>query len=125
MADPTRAFFEDLAAKGYEPLLASFSGSLRFDLRGAKHTEHWYVDLKRGDVAVSHSDHDADVVLSTDRATFDAVLAGETNAMAALLRGTVTVRGKFILLLAFQRLFRGSPGARDELPTAGYAKGRR
>jgi putative sterol carrier protein len=120
MADPTRAFFEDLAAKGYEPLLASFSGSLRFDLRGGKHTEHWYVDLKRGDVAVSHNDHDADVVLSTDRATFDAVLAGETNAMAALLRGTVTVRGKFILLL-----FRGSPGARDELPTAGYAKGRR
>ena len=125
MADPTRAFFEGLAAKGHEPMLASFSGSLRFDLSGGERTEHWHVDLKRGDVAVSHNDHDADVVLSTDRTTFDAVLAGETNAMAALLRGTVTVRGKFILLLAFQRLFRGSPGAHDELPTAGYAKGRR
>ena len=124
MADPTRAFFEGLAAKGHEPMLASFSGSLRFDLSGGKRTEHWYVDVKRGDVAISHGDHDADLVLSTDRTTFDAVLSGETNAMAALLRGAVTVRGKFILLLAFQRLFRGSPGARDELPTAGYAGGR-
>jgi putative sterol carrier protein len=125
MADPTRAFFEGLAAKGHEPLLSSFSGALRFDLRDGKRTEHWYVDLKRGDIGISHKDRDADVVLSTDRPTFDAVVAGETNAMAALLRGTVTVRGKFILLLAFQRLFRGSPGARDELPTAGYAGGPR
>ena len=125
MADPTRAFFEGLAAKGHEPLLASFSGTLRFDLRNGKRTEHWYVGLERGDVAVSHDEGDADLVLSTERATFDDVLAGQTNAMAALLRGAVTARGKFVLLVAFQRLFRGSPGARDELPTAGYAGGRR
>lgn len=125
MADATRQFFEGLAAKGHEPLLESFSGTLRFDLRDGERTEHWYVVLKKGDVEVSHGDGDAEMVMSTDLATFDAILGGEMNAMAALLRGVVTAHGRSVLLLAFQRLFRGSVGAGDELRSAGYAGGRR
>jgi putative sterol carrier protein len=124
MAEPTRQFFEGLAAKGHEPLLESFSGTLRFDLRDGERTEHWFVVLKKGDVDVSHRDGDADLALSTDLATFDAIVAGKMNAMAALLRGVVTLRGKPVLLLAFQRLFRGSVGAGDELRAAGHAGGR-
>ena len=125
MADATRQFFEGLAAQGHEPLLESFSGTLRFDLRDGERIEHWYVDLKKGDVEVARKERDADLVLCADLATFDAIVAGEMNAMAALLRGVVTLHGRQILLLAFQRLFRGSVGAGDELPTAGYSRVRR
>jgi hypothetical protein len=34
------------------------------------------------------------------------------------------MHGRSILLLAFQRLFRGSVGAGDELRTAGYSRER-
>jgi putative sterol carrier protein len=124
MADVTRQFFEGLAAKGHEPLLESFTGTLRFDLRDGERTEHWYVVLTRGDIVVAHDDGDAEAVMGTDLATFDAILSGEMNAMAALLRGVVTMHGRSILLLAFQRLFRGSVGAGDELRTAGYSRER-
>ena len=72
-------------------------------------------------MTVSRQGGEPDCVLTGDVATFDAVLSGKANAMAALLRGALDVQGKFVLLTALQRLFPGSPGA-DGLPTAGYAE---
>ena len=45
MSDPTKQFFDDLAARGHVPLLNSTSGTLRFDLEGGGRTAHWYVTV--------------------------------------------------------------------------------
>ena len=121
MAEPTKRFFEALAKKKSEPLLRTVSGTLRCDLEDGERTEHWYVTIKKGDVTVSHKRADADCVVSTDLATFEAILGGEMNAMAAVLRGLVSVEGRVRLLVALQALFTPSAGAATE-QVAGYAR---
>lgn len=121
MAEPTQRFFAALAKKKSEPLLRNVSGTLRCDLADGERTEHWYVTIKKGDVAVSHKRAPADCVLSTDLATFEAILGGEMNAMAAVLRGLVSVEGRVRLVVAIQALFKPSAGAATE-QVAGYAR---
>jgi hypothetical protein len=49
---------------------------------------------------------------------FDGVVTGQTNAMAALLRGEVTFDGDPELMLLFQRIFPGPPApAHSRTPT--------
>src|SRR5450759_5876927 len=90
MSDPTKQFFDDLAAHGHVPLLKSSSGTLRFDLEGAGRTAHWYVTIKKGDVSVSHDIAEADCVVGTGKELFDRMAAGTANATAAALRGPVS-----------------------------------
>jgi putative sterol carrier protein len=52
----------------------------------------------------------ADCHMVTDGELFDRMAAGRANAMAAMLRGAVHVRGDLDKLVAFQRLFPGPPG---------------
>jgi putative sterol carrier protein len=112
MADPTVEFFDELVRRGHEPLLEKATGTVRFDLKDGKKTDHWLVTVARGDLAVSRRNTRATCVVSTDRALFDGVASGKTNAMAALLRGAMTVEGDVQLLVLFQRLFPGSKRAR-------------
>jgi putative sterol carrier protein len=120
MAEPTQEFFTGLATR-HQPLLERTTGVVRFDITDGERTEHWTLEIRKGDVTVSHKGPSADCVLSTDIATFDAILTGKTNAMAAVLRGALDVQGKIILLAALQRLFPGSE-ATAEQPAAGYAR---
>jgi putative sterol carrier protein len=120
MTEPTRAFFTRLSAE-HQPLLARMTGSVRFDIADGERTEHWYLGIRKGDVAVSHTAEEADCVLSADIDTFDAILTGRMNALAAVLRGSLVLQGKVILLTALQRLFPGSSEAPTE-PAAGYAR---
>ncbi|MCZ7526358.1 MAG: SCP2 sterol-binding domain-containing protein [Acidimicrobiia bacterium] len=109
-----RAFFEELAHRGHEPLLRRLSGTIRFDLTGGRRTEHWYVTVRKGDVAVSRQDAEADAILRTDRALFDDLATGRANAMAATLRGAMQPEGDVGLIVSFQRLFPGpARGARE------------
>jgi putative sterol carrier protein len=110
--DPTRALFEDLAARGHEPLLKDASGTLRFDLVDGRRVEQWYVSVDQGDVTVSHEKAAADTVLRTDRTLFDQIASGRRNAMAATLRGELVPEGNLSLLMVFQRLFPGPPRSR-------------
>ena len=110
--DPTRAFFDDLAARGHEPLLLNTSGTVRFDLVDGRRVEHWYVSIDHGDVTVSHENTAADTVLRTDRSLFDRIAAGRMNALAAVLRGELLPQGDLSLLMGFQRLFPGPPRSR-------------
>jgi len=103
--DATTEFFEGLAARGREPLLAKVTGSARFDVVAAKRTEHWLLAVDKGDIRVSRGKSAADSVLRAERALFDRVLAGKLNWMAALLRGEVAVQGDPRLLVLLQRLF--------------------
>jgi putative sterol carrier protein len=120
MADSTIQFFDELGSRGHEPLLEKATGTVRFDLTEGKKTERWLVTVAKGDLAVSHRNVRADCVVSSDKALFDGVASGKTNAMAALLRGAMSVEGDVRLLVAFQRLFPGSPGR--ETSPAGYAR---
>jgi putative sterol carrier protein len=120
MTEPTRAFFKRLSEQ-HQPLLESLTGVVRFDIADGERTEHWYLQIRKGDVTVSHKESEADCVLSADIGTFDAILAGKMNAMAAVLRGALILEGKVILLTALQRLFPGTSEA-PEKPQAGYAR---
>jgi putative sterol carrier protein len=122
MTEPTRAFFTRLAEE-QQPMLRSVSGTVRFDIADGERTEHWYVQIRKGDVTVSHDDGEAECVISADIGTFDEILCGQMNAMAAVLRGAVAMEGRVVLLTALQRLFPGSTEAPAE-PAAGYARRR-
>jgi putative sterol carrier protein len=125
MTDATTEFFQDLGARGHEPLLEKATGSVRLDLSNGKRTEHWFVTITRGDVTVSHKNAPADCVARADRTIFDGIVRGEVNATAALLRGTLDVEGDPWLLVLFQRLFPGPPGATGRPPATRSARSKR
>jgi putative sterol carrier protein len=108
-ADPTATFFEGLAKQGHVPILASTSGTLRFELRDGRRTEYWYVTIKKGAIEVSSSDDEADAVVRCDKALFDRMATGRANAMAAILRGLIQSEGDLGLVMSFQRLFPAPP----------------
>jgi putative sterol carrier protein len=107
MSDPTDEFFAELNSRGHEPMLRKATGSLRFDLVDGTSKAQWTVALKKGDVSVSQSSAKADCVVTTDRPLFNAIVRGERNAMAAILRGEIAVEGDRELLVLFQRVFAG------------------
>jgi hypothetical protein len=120
MSDPTGQFVAGLSGQ-QQVLPRGITGVVRCDLKDGDETEHWYVTIRKGDVAVSRQGDEADCVLTADKATFDAIASGQMNATAALLRGALAAQGEIILLAALQRLFPAPPDAHDR-PIAGYAR---
>jgi hypothetical protein len=108
-------FLDDLGRRGHEPLLGRVSATARFDITDGDRTEHRLVRIDRGDIRVSTGEGPSDCVMGGDRATFDAILAGRTSMLAALLRGVLIIEGDPELLVLTQRLFR-SPGTGDSDP---------
>ena len=107
MSDETAEFFQQLAARGREPLLGKVKGTLRFDLVDGTRTDRWLVTFDKGDVSVSRQKVAADCVVRVDRALFDAMVSGDANGMAAYLRGRLTFDGDPELLVLFQRVLPG------------------
>jgi len=118
VADQTTDFFTDLGRRGHEPFLEQATGTLRFDLTGGNGTEHWIVNINRGDVAVSRKNTQADCVVRADRTLFDGITGGQVNAMAAVLRGLLAAEGNLALLVLFQRLFPGPAGQSKRTPAS-------
>jgi putative sterol carrier protein len=108
MAQVTDALFEDLRRRGHEPLLGQAQGTIRFELENAR-SRRWFVEVDKGDVVVSHANRRADCTIRADEGLFDRIARGEINAMAAVLRGAVTIEGDPELIMLFQRLFPGPP----------------
>src|SRR5256885_1890585 len=79
--------------------------SIRLDLADGGHVDHWLVTVDRGDVVVSRENTEADAVLRTDRSTFDGIVDGSVNTMAASLRGVLDVEGDPELVVMFRRMF--------------------
>ena len=126
MAQPTGEFFEGLAERGHEPLLEKATGSIRFDLANGKKSQRWFVAIDKGDVAVSHKSTAPDCTLRSSEKLFDEIVLGEQNAMAAVLRGAVTIDGDPELLVLFQRLFPAPPAtAKKRRPAANGARSSR
>jgi putative sterol carrier protein len=105
-------FFQGLNAQGYEPLLARVQGNVRFDLRHGGRIDRWLVRIDRGNVYAARDRAAADCVVAADRSTFERIVGGRANAMAALLRGALVVEGRMELLVELQRIFPGPPGGR-------------
>jgi putative sterol carrier protein len=122
MADRTAQFFDRLAGK-HEPLLGKAKGTIRVELANGGKTERWLVALDNGDVTVSHRNTSADCTLRTDKASFNKIAMGKMNAMAAVLRGGVTVEGDQRLALLLQRVFPGPPGQRGPARPSGNGRG--
>jgi putative sterol carrier protein len=118
MVDATKNFFNGLGMAGPEPLLANSSGSIQFELGKARGVEHWHVAVKKGDVAVSNQKSDASATVRCDKSLFDGIVAGETNAIAATLRGALLGEGDLALVMAFARLFPGPATSRSGVPTS-------
>src|SRR5271167_4913167 len=95
--DAIEAFFAELASKGREPLLQQTVGTVRFDLSDDGSVERWYVAVDKGELRVSHRNARADTVLRGDKALFELIMTGQTNAMAAILRGALVLEGDYRL----------------------------
>jgi putative sterol carrier protein len=117
MTSSTEEFFDELVRRGHEPRLEKVSGTVRFDLENGNGVERWRVTVDKGDIAVSRKNGKADAVLRTDKALFDRILTGEVNAMAATLRGLLTIEGDRELLVLIQRLFAGTPTTHEPRST--------
>ncbi len=121
MKEATRQFFAELEAQPALP--GRQTGVLRIDLVDGERTEHWYLDIRRGAVRVSHQGPAPDCTVSTDLDIFEAIVEGRMNAMAAVLRGVVQIEGRFPLLISVQSFMAG-PKEAPERPVAGYARRR-
>lgn len=109
MTDPTAAFFEDLRRREHEPLLAHKKGTVRVELADDGRSERWLVSFDDGGITVSSRNEPADATMRAEKSMFDQVVRGETNAMAAVLRGAISIDGDWNLLILFQRLFPSPP----------------
>jgi putative sterol carrier protein len=110
MSDATAEFFKGLAARGPEPLLGKTKATIRFDIADDGATDHWLVGIDSGSLSVSRAASEADCIISADKAAFDKVASGQTNAMASFLRGAMVVDGDPLLLVRMQRLFPAPTG---------------
>ena len=125
MADATAEFFAALVERGHEPLLENATVTVRFDLKQGKKTDRWLVSVVKGDLAVSRQNLRADCVASADKALFDNIVSGKTNALAAMLRGAISIEGDTQPLVLFQRLLPGPSRSRRRRPTAAPARRKR
>ena len=109
------AFFAEISTRGSIPLLRDVEGTIRFDVSGKGGVTRWTVTLAKGDVAVSHRNAKADAVVTIDDVLFNEIAEGRKNAMAAVLRGAMTITGDVKLVLAFQRFFPGRAGSKGRV----------
>jgi putative sterol carrier protein len=122
MADVIEEFFDQLGTRGHERLLAKASGTARFDVADGKRTERWFLTLDKGHISVSRRNAAADMVVHAERPLLERVVQGKANALAALLRGELTVQGSTELLVLFQRLLPRPSDAKTRGVEAGYAR---
>jgi len=119
MTDATAEFFDALSQSDHEPLLEKAKGTVSFELTNGTRVECWLVTLENGDVNVSRKNAKADCTVRVNKDLFEAIAAGQANAMAAFLRGEVAIDGDMELMALFQRVFPGPPTKRPRRQNGG------
>jgi putative sterol carrier protein len=112
MTDVAEQFLLSLADRGFQPLLQKTTGTLAVRLLDGSEVHEWLVAIAEGDVSARRGAVDADATLTVERSLFERMVQGRANAMAAMLRGEVTIEGDLDLLMAVQRVFPGPDDAR-------------
>lgn len=107
----TESFFARLQDRADDPILATASGSVRWQLVDEGEKEHWFIRVDKGEITVSQDDSQADVIATMTPDTSEGVVTGHMNAMAGVLRGTIRLDGDMGVAMFFQRLFPGPPPA--------------
>ena len=102
MSDTTYAFFERLAARGYEPLLHNVSGSFRWDIEDAG---SWFVTVDKGSLKVSRETAGGDCVAACSKEDFERMVVRKQNPTTLFLQGKMKIAGNLSLAMLFQRLF--------------------
>lgn len=125
MSETTTEFFDALERHGHERLLRKTNGTIRFDLEHGHGVDHWFVEIRRGDVRVSRRNSDADTVIHADSVFFDRMVRGEAKPLPAWLRNDITTEGKFRFIILLERLFAPPPGARHPRDLAPDRGGKR
>jgi SCP-2 sterol transfer family len=90
--DTVSRFFGELAEAGH---LATFERQ----------------SVQDGDVSVTRENKPADGTVRMERQHFAAMVTGRLNAMAAILRGLLTLEGNMAAAMTFQRCLPGPPGS--------------
>ncbi len=111
MTSPMEEFLTELGRREHEPLLATASGAIRFDVHRGGRTEYQLVRVDRGTVKVTRGKGKATAVVDADGDLLDQIAEGHINAMAAVLRGELHVKGDLELLIQLQRTFPGPSNA--------------
>ena len=93
MANLDERLLDALTERSQEQPVPAVDGVVRFDVRDGDRVDEWYLTIAKGVVTVSRRGGEPDCVLTGEVATFDAVLSGRANAMAALLRGAFSAQG--------------------------------
>jgi hypothetical protein len=116
-ADPINDFFAGLAEPGHLATFEHEVGTVRFDVPDAAakadvtDVEHWHVTIDDGDVTVTREPLPAEAIVRIARPYLELIVMGRLNAMAAMLRGLLTVDGSVASLMMFQRCLPGPPGS--------------
>jgi predicted lipid carrier protein YhbT len=114
MAGPTSTFFDELREQGRLPTLARASGTIGFEIVEDGDVQRWVVAINAGNIQVSRQATAADCVVRVDAGLFDEIVSGRRSAVAAYLRGALSLEGDPELLVLAQRLFAGvSDGCRS------------
>jgi len=121
MTDAMTRVFDGLAEGRHDPRLENVTATVRFDVMDDGRTNRWLLTVKKGDVQASRKSAPADLVIRCERALAERLFAGKANAMAAVLRGELTVEGSADLLVLIQRLLPRPHAARRTEVAAGYA----
>jgi putative sterol carrier protein len=106
MDEIIQPFFEQLATRGYEPLLHETSGTYRFDI---ENNGCWGVVVKGGVVTTTQEAKQVDCVFACDRELLTRMIKGEQNPTTAFMQGRLKIIGDAGLAQMFQRLFRIRP----------------
>ncbi|HEV7900032.1 MAG TPA: SCP2 sterol-binding domain-containing protein [Planosporangium sp.] len=123
MASPTEEFFDELGRRGHEPLLKRITATVRFNITDGRHVAHWLVAIDRGDIHVARSSDKGCCGICADRALFDGIVTGRVNAIAAMLRGALSVDGDRETWVLVQRLLPGPCSPRRRPFAARGARG--
>jgi putative sterol carrier protein len=102
MAETVQQVFDELPARADPDRLRGEHVSYRFDVTDVG---SWRVEVHDGDLAVSRSHDDADLVVETDEATFLKIANREQNPALAYMTGKVKVRGDTGLALRLRDFF--------------------
>jgi hypothetical protein len=111
MPDAIAEFFDNLGRVGYHPLWRRLIGTIRVELVDEDRIDEWNVAIDKGDVSVTRNGNRGACTVRVDRSLFAKLVRGETNAMAAVLRGDILVAGDVEMLFALQQAF---PGPTDQ-----------